>query len=232
MSALESDGRFEKALSNLRIHKNMYEELSKTSSQAKFPPSLTIEILPYTIMKSYTTEEKQELFTDVDTIPVVRAFSNNKRTFKNNRPHNNNCLRIDTICTCCGISGHDVATTGCDYAASFLLTKDYLKRNPHMKRNIINNFKTYQSSKLNRMKTRKESISNRIKRSAQDKRIGISPTIKLFIEAIGDAFEEDDESSQPTDIFDISDILSESNNNQDESDHFHDTTDSEHVPNK
>ena len=82
------------------------------------------------------------------------------------------------------------------------------------------------------MKTRKESISDQIKRSAQDKRIGISPTIKLFIETIGDAFEEDDESSQPIDIFDISDILLEPNNNQDESDHFHDTTDSEHVPNK
>lgn len=100
-----------------------------------------------------------------------------------------------------------------------------------MKRNIINTFKTHQQTKLNKMKTRKGSISDRIKRSAQDKRIGISPTIKLFIEAIGDAFEEDDEPDQINDVFDISDILTD-DIHQDESDGFHDTTDTEQPSNE
>ena len=160
MNELESDEQFEKALGNLRIHKNVYEEFLKTSPQAKFPPSLTIEILPYTIMKSYMTEEKQALFTDVDTTPVVRALKNNRHDFKNNQQSINNRQCIETICTCCGTSGHNVATTGCDYAASCLLTTDYLKKNPHVKRSIINNFKTYQTSKLSKMRTKKESISD------------------------------------------------------------------------
>lgn len=232
MNALESDGRFDKALSNLRIHKNMYEELSKTSPQAKFPPSLTVEILPYTIMKSYTTEEKHELFTNTDTTPVVRAFKDNKRNFRyNNKTTTTNRQRIETTCKCCGISGHDVNSTGCDFAASFLLTTDYLRNNPHMKRNIINNFKAYQSTKLTKMKNKKVPISDRIKRSAQDKRIGISPTIKLFIEAIGDAFEDEDDSEQIDDVFDISEILTE-DTNPDSHEGFHDTTDTEHPTNK
>ena len=231
MTALESDGRFEKALANLRMHKNMFEEISKTSTQAKFPPSLTVEILPYTIMKSYTTEEKHALFTDVDTTPIVRAFNNNRKNDYQERNMITNRQRIDTICRCCGINGHDVATTGCDFAASFLLTTDYLKHNPQMKQGIINNFKTYQSSKLNKNKTRKGKLSDRIKRSAQDKRIGITPTIKLFIEAIGDAL-EDEEPETTEDIFDISDILMEDNHKQVVNDDFHDSIDTEQPSNE
>ncbi len=232
MNVLESDGRFDKALGNLRIHKNMFEELSKTSPQAKFPPSLTVEILPYTIMKSYTTEEKHELFTNIDTRPVVRAFKGGKRNFKpNNGPTTTNRQRLETTCKCCGISGHDVSTTGCDFAASFLLTTDYLRNNPHMKRTIINNFKAYQSTKLTKMKNRNGTISDRIKRSAQDKRIGISPTVKLFIEAIGDALEEEEPPEQTDDVFDISDILTD-DINPDGHEGFHDTTDTEHPNNE
>ncbi len=77
MNTLETDGRFDKALGQLRIHKNMFEEISKTTPNAKFPPSLTVEILPYTIMKAYTTEEKHSLFTEYESsTPVVNAFNN------------------------------------------------------------------------------------------------------------------------------------------------------------
>ena len=60
-----------------------------------------------------------------------------------------------------------------------------------MKRSIINNFKQYQETRLNKLKnTKRDSLSTRIKRSAQDKRIGITPTVQLLIEAIGDTIEE------------------------------------------
>ena len=179
-------------------------------------------------MKSYTTEEKHALFTDVDTTPIVRAFNNNRRNNYNDSTKTITRQRIDTICRCCGINGHDVNTTGCDFAASFLLTTDYLRNNPQTKRNIINNFKAYQTSKLNKNKNRRGKLSDHIKRSAQDKRIGITPTIKLFIEAIGEALEEED--IEPTDnIFDISDILMEDNNKQVVNDDFHDSIDTEQT---
>ena len=100
-----------------------------------------------------------------------------------------------------------------------------------MKRTIINNFKAYQSTKLTKMKNRNGTISDRIKRSAQDKRIGISPTVKLFIEAIGDALEEEEPPEQIDDVFDISDILTD-DINPDGHEGFHDTTDTEHPNNE
>ena len=223
MSVLEADGRFDKALGHLRIHKNMFEEISKTTPNAKFPPSLTVEILPYTIMKSYSTEEKHTLFTDYDnSAPVVRTFKNRKQSMTQNQIFGQR-QRTNTTCRCCGISGHDVESTGCDFAASFLLTSTYLKNNPHMKRTVISKFKKHQEQRLNNFKN-KTSLSSRIKKSAQDKRIGISPKIQLLIEAIGDTIEEDQSSvNSEDDIFDVSDILSDDNLNSDTDDNFHDS---------
>ena len=228
MNALENDGRFEKALGQLRIHKNMFEELSKTNPSTAFPPSLTVEILPYTIMKSYTTEEKHALFIESDTTPKVRAYSGKNIEYcKQPTVTNFQRQRLTKTCSCCGIYRHDVNTTGCDFAASFLLTTTYLRNNPNAKRNIITNFKNYQQSKLDKIKsTTKSSLSSRIKKSAQDKRIGITPTVQLLIEAIGDTIENDDDqpSDYDNDIFDISDILMEDGgNNNDDSNNFHDT---------
>ena len=228
MNALENDGRFEKALGQLCIHKNMFEELSKTNPSTAFPPSLTVEILPYTIMKSYTTEEKHALFIESDTTPTIRAYSGKNIEYRK-QPFVTNFQRqrLTKTCSCCGIYGHDVNTTGCDFVASFLLTTTSLRNNPNAKRNIITNFKNYQQSKLDKIKsTTKSSLSSHIKKSAQDKRIGITSTVQLLIEAIGDTIENDDD--QPSDydknIFDISDILMEDGgNNNDDSDNFHDT---------
>ena len=227
MNVLEEDGRFEKALSHLRIHKNMYEELSKANPSATFPPSLTVEILPYTVMKSYTTEEKHALFTDTDTTPTVRAFSGTY-TNKGTQPTVQR-QRTSTICPCCGISGHDVNTTGCDFAASFLLTTTYLRNNPRMKRNIITTFKQYQQSRLHKLKNKNknnDTLSNRIKKSAQNKRIGITPTVQLLIEAIGDTIEADNCVQFDEDVFDISDILMEDEHVPSETDNFQDSNDS------
>lgn len=224
MTILENDGRFDKALAQLRILKNMFEEISKTTPQAKFPASLTLETLPYTIMKSYTAEEKHALFIDNNTTAVVRTFNNTRKTFRNNNNENNTRKRTNTTCKCCGISGHDVETSGCDFAASLLLTTNYLKENPYKKRNIITTFKMYQKQRLDNIKTR-DSLSTRIKRSAQNKRIGITPTVQLLIEAIGDTIEDSTTDTTTDDILDISDILLDDSDNTGTDENFHDTVD-------
>ena len=223
MTILESDGRFEKALNHLRLHKNMYEVIAKTTPHAQFPPSLTLEILPYTIMKSYSTEEKTALFTDENdtTTPTANAFTghNNLRTKTGSLPTRQ---RINKICPYCGISGHDINSSGCDFAASLLLANDYLKHNPQMKRKVINTFKTYQQQRLN---TKKGSLARRITKSAQDKRIGITPTVKLLIEAIADNIEEEIINT-PTDndILDITDILQDTSlQSHEDTDNYHDS---------
>ena len=78
-------------------------------------------------MKSYTTEEKHTLFTEYESsTPVVNAFNNRNQVTRSQQiPQKQHTT---TICSCCGISVHDVKTTGCDFAASFLLTSSYLKK--------------------------------------------------------------------------------------------------------
>ena len=101
-------------------------------------------------MKSYTTEEKHSLFTDIDATPTVRAFSGTY-TNKGTKPTaQRQCT--STVCPCCDISGHDANTTGCLFAASFLLTTTYLQNNSRMKRSTITTFKQYQQSRLNKLK--------------------------------------------------------------------------------
>ena len=36
--------------------------------------------------------------------------------------------RIQAICEYCGISGHDICTTGCYYTASFILSNNFLQK--------------------------------------------------------------------------------------------------------
>ncbi len=99
-----------------------------------------------------------------------------------------------------------------------------------MKRNIINNFKQYQNERLSKFKnTKNNSLSSRIKRSAQS--IGITPTVQLLIEAIGDTIEADDEqNTENYDMFDISDILMDYDSNNGPDENFHDTTESIPTP--
>ncbi len=53
---------------------------------------------------------------------------------------------IPGICECCGVSGHDIRTTGYDFAASFILTNDFLRKNSNMKKQVLSKFKSYQKN--------------------------------------------------------------------------------------
>ena len=59
---LDSDRRFEKALNIIRIQKNLHEEMLAINPKNPFPNSLTLETLPYTIMKVYSIAEKHLLW--------------------------------------------------------------------------------------------------------------------------------------------------------------------------
>ena len=85
-------------------------------------------------MNVYWEREKQELFGTNNNVtpPTVRAIMYNKRRppqSTNNAPRQ----RIHNVCECCGIAGHDVRTTGCDFAASLMLANDFLQQNRSMK---------------------------------------------------------------------------------------------------
>ena len=75
------------------------------------------------------------------------------------------------------------------------------------------------------MNTKKGSLARRITRSAQDKRIGITPTVKLLIEAIADNIEEEIiDTPTDTDILDITDILQDTSlQSHEDTDNYHDS---------
>ena len=139
------------------------------------------------------------------------------RTYTQQQPRQ----RIQAICECCEISGHDIRTTGCDYAASFILTNDFLRKNQNMKKQILSKFKSYQKNRLDASKTR-QSLSKRIESAAQDKRIRLSPQVKLLIEAIGDTVESDlhETDDEPT-ILHLTDIVDTTTVDEE----FHETDD-------
>ena len=87
-----------------------------------FPNSLTLETLPYTIMKVYSIAEKHVLFGTGQSTLVACVMTQRQSNSKYNKNHTQQQTRqkIPAICECCGVSGHNIHTTGCDFAASFI----------------------------------------------------------------------------------------------------------------
>ena len=128
INTLDADGRFEKEINIIRIKKNTYEEMLKTQPVTTFPHLLTLHAVPYTIMNIYSEMKKHELFgttNNTTTTPTVRALSYNRR-YSQQTNTSKPRQRTQNICSCCGIAGHDVYTTGCDFAASMMLANDFL----------------------------------------------------------------------------------------------------------
>ena len=91
-----------------------------------------------------------------------------------------------------------------------------------MKRKITQNFKTYQQQRLLNNSTRK-SLATWITQAAQEKHIGITPTVKLLIETIDDTTEDESEQTFSEHVLDISNIIQDANQHQDDPDNYHDT---------
>ena len=103
-----------------------------------------------------------------------------------------------TIYACCGIAGHDVSQNGCDFGVSFIMTNAYLRNSSSNKQFILSKFKQHQQNRLNNI-NRRQSLSNRIKKRAENKHIGLSPQMKLLMDTIGEEIESEFTKVTPTD---------------------------------
>ena len=230
INTLDVDGRFEKALNIIRIQKNTYEEMLKSQPTTNFPHLLTLHAVPYTIMNVYSETEKHELFGTTNTTsstPTVRAMSYNQRQSQQNSASKPR-LRTQTICACCGIAGHDIYNTGCDFAASLMLSNEFLQKNRTTKRQIIDRFRTYQRDRLEKFKLPKR-LSRRIQTAAQNKRISISPQVRLLIEAIGDTIEDDNESITDLQTITLDDVDFLETTDENNNDEFHDASNTSNL---
>ncbi len=153
--ALEIDGRYPKALSNIDTHIVMHEKMQKIYATVPFPPSLMLKQLPYTVMKSYTTEERESLFgddataqvTDTGTARINRLNANSyqPRSF----PMDTSIMRarVEKNCACCTTFGHNVFDNGCDFAAQFINTQKFLNKNSDMANKILRQYAIHQKDR-------------------------------------------------------------------------------------
>ena len=227
IDALELDGRFEKALASIKLRKNTYEEMTKLSDNSSFPPALTLDTLPYTIMQCYTPKEKSDFFnTTPHSVATVQAINQHQQTRSYQQRQPASRQSVNSICLCCGVAGHDVGTTGCDFAASFIMTNAYLRNNNNQKNNIITKFKDYQKRRLHNMTSRRN-LSTRIQKKIHNKRIGLSPQMKLLVDAISEEIESDlNDSSIIPDTPDIHTLAVFDLVEDPTPEEFHDTSDS------
>ena len=176
-------------------------------------------------MQCYTPQEKREFFSPPTTSTIATINSIDRCTTTGRLQQRTSQRRsIPQICPCCGIAGHDANHTGCDYAASFIMTNAFLRNNSSMKQSILTKFKQHQKNRLENFNTR-PNLSNRIKNKAYEKRIGLSPQMKLLMDAIGEEIESElEDDTTNTNDFDEQ-ILSVYALDEHRPDEFHDTSD-------
>ncbi len=245
MEAMKNDGRFEESHSQLQNEFNLHKMMkSQNPVTATFPKRLQLEQLPYTIMSMYKDpSEKLVLFgertstTDAisnklqapsvddddfseDTTAFINKFSKKQpRTSPRlAKPSNTTRQRLNKICECCGIFGHNVHDNGCDLAATFIKTSKFVKENPSIARKVIPIFEAHQNKRMvdAGKRTSTTSFKDRFKSAATSNRLKITPAIKALISSIDDALYNDDDDED--DLYHTIDLETYDNN-----DEFHDS---------
>ena len=104
----------------------------KTQPTTTFPHLLSLHAVPNTIMNVHSETENHELFgttNNMTSTPTVQAISYNRQKQSKQNPTFKPRVHTQNICPCCAIAGHDVNTTGCDFAASVMLSNEFLQKN-------------------------------------------------------------------------------------------------------
>ena len=216
--ARDPSQRFDKALTTLRLKKQLHQNLLKSDSTIPFPPQLLLDQLPYTIMNEYEPEEHGSLFEDsgattsdddTDTAIINRFNNIRKRDHKptnitsrpssftprsqNNQypPRNNQLLRtrLNRFCPSCGTYGHDIAINGCDFTARLIKALDYIKQNPHQIKKILDFHFQYQGQRIKTLQ-QKGTTSNRFQTLARKKNLNFGPQVKLLMDVVGDTVDD------------------------------------------
>ena len=181
-------------------------------------------------MQCYTPKEKSDFFNTSTSIATVQAIDHERQSQSWNQRQPLQQQSTSGICKCCGMAGHNTSSTGCDFTASFIMTNAYLRNNSNNKIFILTQVKEYQEKRLHNMTTKRHSLSSRIQRKANNKRIGLSPQMKLLVDAIGEEIESDiNNTSTSFDdsedlVFAVYDLPGEPHSNE-----FHDSCDTTHA---
>ena len=202
LSVLENDGRFDKALQAITMKKNLYEQMLNIDPTAPFPPPLTIDTIPYTIMNSYNASEKRDLFGTSSTVsnPTINKLNTVRNPYKTNsnpstppRGAPRDTVppmrgRLNVFCKGCGQYGHDIFQNGCDFTASYIKAKAFIEKNPQLIQKIAREQFKYQLARKKNLGG-SFSFAQRVKQNAQSRNVGFGPHVKALIDVLGEILE-------------------------------------------
>ena len=228
---IEPDSRYEKAVNY--IDNQLQLIYANTANPLPFPENLTLEgTIAVTLMTQIPQHIQGDInnnITDGSTFTIHRTLTRNGKNrstpTKYSKPHTTSKgetppqatrppprRAIDEICSACGQSGHDIATTGCDAMAQLQLLEKYNQR--HNQKHINKATQLYQKHQQQRHKMRNfqkdiDEYKQSIKAFKQQYDGCDTATVKqLYLES----FREEVDPAAEDDIFD--DVLDDTSQSQ------------------
>lgn len=206
LDSMEKESRFTKAVNNIRMQLHLHQSITKSAPGKPFPSNLLLEQLPYTIMNVYPSHERTTLFgtsnpSEDDTFPTINRL--NRSPYKSSSTSSSNPNyksarstslppiqrpRVNRFCPACGNYGHDVKN-GCDFTAQLIRSLDYLRKNPHAKKTILQHQFTHQGNRKKVLQS-KTQISDKFHNKAASKNFKYGAKVKTLIDIMGETMDD------------------------------------------
>lgn len=112
--------------------------------------------------------------------------------------------RVDAKCAGCGIWGHDIFSTGCDFTASLINAQKFLEKYPKTASKLLAQQSAHQSQRKSSLSAK---VSTRFQAMAKKKNIKFGPNINTLMDVLGDTMDtilceaiDDDETTEVIDF--------------------------------
>ena len=102
--------------------------------------------------------------------------------------------RIPRICRCCGQWGHCATVNGCDFAANFIHTHNFLSENPNEVDNILKIYKGHQNRRRDSKpggSYTKGHMAKRFMQTATKRDVRVGDKVRALFDIVGETLEED-----------------------------------------
>lgn len=102
--------------------------------------------------------------------------------------------RLSRFCRCCGQWGHCATVNGCDFAATFINTHNFLSENPEEVDNLLKIYKANQNKRRNSKpgtSNFKGHMAKRFIQTANKRDVRVGDKVRALFDIVGETLEED-----------------------------------------
>jgi hypothetical protein len=112
--------------------------------------------------------------------------------------------RINKTCQCCGSYNHCVTVNGCDFAANFINTQNYLEANPNMIDKILSEHRIIQKKRQSSTKPRSGNFAQKFAQTASRRNVKVGAKIRTLFDIVGETLEAESNDNYSDDEIDFS----------------------------